>query len=63
MEPTVTFYGDQTLAKSIMFMYETMISRDAAYAVTEGDIGRVYECVKVSSREYNLKINVTHILN
>jgi hypothetical protein len=28
-----------------------MISREAGYAVAEGDIGRAYECVKVSSKK------------
>ena len=38
-ESGVTFKGDRTLAKSIRFMHETMMSREAAYAVAEGDIG------------------------
>jgi hypothetical protein len=46
--PNSSFQGDRSLAKSIKFMHEAMISREAAYAVAEGDIGRAYECVKVS---------------
>lgn len=43
-----TFVGDRTLGKSIMIMRELMTSREFAYAVAEGNIGRAYECVKVS---------------
>ena len=46
--PNSSFQGDQSLAKSIKFMHKAMISREAAYAVAGGDIGRAYECVKVS---------------
>lgn len=55
-ESGVTFKGDRTLAKSIRFMHETIMSREAAYAVAEGDIGRVYECVKVSL-DFSLKFD------
>jgi hypothetical protein len=41
------FAGDRTLAKSIMFMRDTMLSREMLYAVQQGDIERAYECVKV----------------
>jgi len=44
------FCGDRTLGKSAMFMHETIRSREAAYSVSEGAIGRTYECVKVSSK-------------
>jgi len=46
----------------MMFMHETMVSREAAYAVAEGDIGRAYECVKVSLG-YNSECKVTHMLS
>ena len=39
--------GDHVLARSIMFMRDAMISREAAYAVAEGDVGRVFEVLKV----------------
>lgn len=39
--------GDHVLARSMMFMRDAMISREAAYAVAEGDVGRVYETLKV----------------
>jgi hypothetical protein len=41
------FAGDRTLAKSIMFMRDTMLSREMSYAVQQGDIGQAYKCVKV----------------
>jgi len=48
--PDEPFRGDRTLGKSAMFMHETIRSREAAYSVSEGAIGRTYECVKVSSK-------------
>ncbi|KAJ3530077.1 hypothetical protein NM688_g7762 [Phlebia brevispora] len=42
------FKGDQALAHSILFMHDTIISREIALAVPEGDIGHVYEELKVS---------------
>ena len=59
-ESAPSFQGDRSLAKSIMFMHETMVSREAAYAVAERDIGRAYECVKVSLK-YNSECKVTHM--
>lgn len=46
--PNDTFKGDRVLARSIAFMRDTMWSRECAYAVAEGDAGRVYETLKVS---------------
>ncbi|KAJ3559455.1 hypothetical protein NM688_g327 [Phlebia brevispora] len=40
------FVGDQCLAQSIMFMNVTLISREIASAIADGDIGRVYEGIK-----------------
>lgn len=42
------FDGDHTLARSALFMYEALVSKEVAQAVAEGDIGRVYEGMKVS---------------
>ena len=42
------FGGDASLGRSIMFMYDNIISREVAYAVAEGDAGRAYEGIKVS---------------
>lgn len=42
------FQGDRTLARSASFMYEALVSKEVAQAVAEGDVGRVYEGVKVS---------------
>ncbi|KAH7888802.1 hypothetical protein F5I97DRAFT_1790114, partial [Phlebopus sp. FC_14] len=42
------FHGDIILAKSIMFIQDALISQEAAYAVVEGDVGRVYETIKMS---------------
>ena len=45
--PPEEFLGDQVLARSIAFMRETMISREAMLASAEGDVGRLYEVIKV----------------
>lgn len=42
------FQGDRVLARSASFMYEALVSKEVAQAVAEGDIGRVYEGIKVS---------------
>lgn len=42
------FRGDRTLARSVSFMYEALVSKEVAQAVAEGDVGRVYEGIKVS---------------
>jgi len=39
--------GDRVLASSITFMRDALMSREMSYAVAEGDIGRVYEILKV----------------
>ncbi|GBE84702.1 hypothetical protein SCP_0606820 [Sparassis crispa] len=44
---TEPFTGDRTLAQSIMFMHDTLLSQKVARAVAEGDIGRVYEGIKM----------------
>lgn len=41
--------GDHVLANSIAFMRDTLLSRECANAVTSGDVGRVWEVLKVSS--------------
>lgn len=43
------FRGDRSLARSVAFMYEALVSKEVAQAVAEGDIGRVYEGIKVST--------------
>ncbi|OSC96922.1 hypothetical protein PYCCODRAFT_1335561, partial [Trametes coccinea BRFM310] len=42
-----TFGGDRTLAQSILFMMDTMLSRDAADAVAMGDVGRLWNNMKI----------------
>lgn len=41
------FTGDLVMAQSSRFIHDTMISRHASYAVADGDIGSVWECMKV----------------
>ncbi|KAF4596165.1 hypothetical protein EYR40_008153 [Pleurotus pulmonarius] len=40
--------GDQTLSETIVFMRDALISREVAYAVAEGDVGRAWEAMKVT---------------
>lgn len=39
--------GDRVLANSINFMRDALVSREMSYAIAEGDVGRVYEVMKV----------------
>ncbi|PIL25940.1 hypothetical protein GSI_11694 [Ganoderma sinense ZZ0214-1] len=41
------FCGDRSLAQSILFMCDTMVSRDASHAVVSGDVGRLWEDMKM----------------
>lgn len=41
------FSGDRTLAQSILFMNDAMLSRDASQAVAMGDVGRLWNDLKV----------------
>lgn len=43
----IPFQGDQSLAQSCRFMYDTTISREVIYATAEGDVGRIWEALKV----------------
>lgn len=47
--------GDRVLANSINFMRDALMSREMSYAIAEGDVGRVYEILKVC-----LKIIIQH---
>lgn len=40
--------GDRVLANSITFMRDALMSREISYAIAEGDVGRVYEILKVN---------------
>ncbi|KAF8872739.1 hypothetical protein BD779DRAFT_1708992 [Infundibulicybe gibba] len=40
------FKGDHVLANSIALMRDALISREMAYAIAEGDVGRMYEMMK-----------------
>ncbi|CAL1715102.1 unnamed protein product [Somion occarium] len=41
------FTGDRCLMQSIVFMRDALVSREFTYALAEGDIGRVYEALKI----------------
>jgi hypothetical protein len=44
--------GDRVLANSVAFMRDAMMSREMSYAIAEGDVGRVYEVMKVCDTVY-----------
>lgn len=48
------FDGDRVLANSILFLQDAGWWVEASYAVPEGDIGRVYEIVKVSEQDHHI---------
>ncbi|KAJ7726617.1 hypothetical protein B0H16DRAFT_1735544 [Mycena metata] len=45
--PKPTFLGDQVAFDNGTFMYNAMLSREVAAAVTQGAVGRVWEAVKI----------------
>ncbi len=46
------FQGDRTLAQSILFMSDAIVLRDLSQAVSEGDIGRVWNNLKVTEHSH-----------
>ncbi|KAJ7893907.1 hypothetical protein B0H14DRAFT_3427208 [Mycena olivaceomarginata] len=44
--PPARFYGDHVISDSTGFLRDASISREAAAAVAEGDVGRVWEAIK-----------------
>ncbi|KAJ7480367.1 hypothetical protein B0H11DRAFT_1724975 [Mycena galericulata] len=46
-EPPPIFYGDAVFSDSVYFMRDASISREAAAAVAEGSVGRLYEALKI----------------
>lgn len=39
--------GDRVLARNIVFIRRACISREVAYVMAKGDVGRLYEAVKM----------------
>ena len=46
------FFGDLVVTQSSHFIHNAMISQHATFAVADGDIGSVWECVKVRLASY-----------
>jgi hypothetical protein len=44
---TTSFQGDQVLSRSIAYMRETMLAREMTLAIAEGDVGRLWEVIKI----------------
>lgn len=60
------FDGDLTLMRSSLFMYEAIVSKEVARAVAEGDVGRVYEGIKVRCQLNPMSVfswNVAHAVH
>ena len=41
------FFGDRVFAEAVMFKRDAMFARELAYVTSEGDVGRMWECIKV----------------
>jgi hypothetical protein len=50
--PDLPFHGDRSFAEASTFKRDAMISREVAYAAAEGDVGRMWEGLKVSSFQH-----------
>jgi hypothetical protein len=61
-DDSIPFKGDNVLASSISFMQMALLSREAAEAVTEGDVGCFYEVYKVSTIFNGPNKRQTHIV-
>jgi hypothetical protein len=48
-EPPLPCKGDFVLAQAIDFLRDALNSRKITRAVAEGDVGRMYSCIKVRS--------------
>ena len=52
--------GDRVLAQSMLFMMDSLLSRVVAQAGAEGDVGAMYEGLKVRSQQSLIRID-THV--
>jgi hypothetical protein len=46
--PDPPFHGDRTFSEAATFKRDAMIAREVASAAAEGDVGRVWEALKVN---------------
>jgi hypothetical protein len=46
--PDQRFHGDRMLSEAATFKCDAMIAQEAASAAAEGDVGRVWEALKVN---------------
>jgi hypothetical protein len=42
------FHGDRVFAEAATFKQDAMYARELSYAASDGDVGRMWECIKVS---------------
>lgn len=61
-QPPPPFVGDRILAQSILFMRDTILSKGAAEAVARGDVGTLYETLKVSAGLYHVQLVIVYSL-
>ena len=48
------FYGDRTFSEAVTFKRDAMVAREIAFAAAEGDVGRVWEALKVNLSQFML---------
>jgi hypothetical protein len=48
------FFGDRVFAEAVIFKRDAMFARELAYSTSDGDVGRMWECIKVC---HNLHLN------
>jgi len=53
-DPDPPFYGDRTFVEAVTFKHDAMIAREVASAAAEGDVGWVWEGLKVISVKLTL---------
>ena len=66
--PKEDFKGDHVLAWSIVLIRKSIWAHECAYAVAEGDLGRVYKILKVCCMglwqdDINLTFSIGHVIH
>jgi hypothetical protein len=54
------FFGDRVFTEAVTFKRDTMFARELAYSTSDGDVGRIWECIKVC---HNSHLNYIIVLN
>jgi len=54
------FFGDRVFAEAVIFKRDAMFAWELAYSTSNGDVGQMWECIKVC---HNLHLNYIIALN